>query len=521
MNAMPEPPSDPLWGELAAILGPERLVRDPAELAFHAQDVFAEGAPLAAVARPADRAALAATVAALARAGIPMLARGGGLSYTDGYLARQAGAVLIDTRGLDRIVAIEAADRYVTVECGVTWAALDQALEPHGLRTPYWGPLSGLRATVGGALSQGSVFLGSALHGAVGDSVLGLRVVTPEGRELVTGSAAAPGTAPFTRWFGPDATGLFIGDAGTLGIKVEATLRLIDRPAVVEGLSFAFARIDDCLAAMSEVSRHGLASECFAFDPVLAGMRMRRASLMEDAKTLGQVVRRAGLVAGLKLVTAGRDFIGESDWTLHLVVEGDSRATVDARLAAARRAAGPAAREIEDSIPKVLRAQPFTPPNTILGPAGERWVPVHGIVPHSRAAASQAALDRVIAAERATLERHAIAVGFLYTTLAQQGLLIEPVFYWPDAHTEYHRRVVDPVFRDRAGEPAANPAATAEVARLKRLLADTLRSAGAVHFQLGKFYRWREGRDPMALALHDAIKRTLDPKGLMNPGALV
>lgn len=497
------------------------VVVDPMELRFHAQDVFAEGAALAAVLRPRDRAALAAALAMLDRAGVPVVARGGGLSYTDAFLATRPGTVLIDTRRLDRIVAIEAADRYVTVECGVTWAALDAALEPLGLRTPYWGPLSGLQATVGGALSQGSVFLGSAQHGAVGDSVLGLRVLAADGREIATGSAAAAGTAPFTRWFGPDASGLFIGDAGALGIKVEATLRLIDRPAAIDWLSFEFQGAAAMLAAMSEVSRRGLASECFAFDPALAAMRMRRASLMSDAKTLGQVVRKAGLVEGLKLVAAGRDFIGEGRHSLHLVLEGDSAAAVAARVAAARRAVGSTAREIDHSIPKVLRAQPFAPPNAILGPAGERWVPVHGIVPHSQATAAQAALDDAIAAERATLDRHGITIGFLYTTLAQQGVLIEPVFYWPDSHTGYHRRVVDPGFRARAGEPPESPAGRAEVARIKRLLADTLRAGGAVHFQLGKFYRWREGRDPLALALYDAVKQVMDPKGRMNPGALV
>lgn len=518
----PDPSSSDSWcADVEAILGPERVVRDARELRFYSQDVFAEGVPLAAVLRPRDRQSLAQALTVLERAAVPIIARGGGLSYTDGYLATRPGSVLIDTSGLDRIVAIEASDRYVTVECGVTWAALEAALAPLGLRTPYWGPLSGLHATVGGALSQGSVFLGSALHGAIGDSVLGLRVLTASGGEIVTGSAAARGTTPFTRWFGPDATGFFIGDAGTLGIKVEATLRLIDRPSTLDWLSFEFARVQDLHAAMSEVSRHGLASECFAFDPVLAGMRMRRASLLSDARTLGQVVRKAGVVEGLKLVAAGRDFIGEGRHSLHLVIEGDSAAAVAARVDAARKAVGPAAREIENSIPKVLRALPFTAPNTILGPAGERWVPVHGIVPHSRTASAQAALERVIADEHATLARHAIAIGFLYTTLAQQGLLIEPVFYWPDSHTEYHRRIVDPAFRSKTGEPTAAPEGRAEVQRLKRLLADTLRSEGAVHFQLGKFYRWREGRDPLSLALFDAVKRELDPHGRMNPGALI
>jgi FAD/FMN-containing dehydrogenase len=505
---------------LARTTDPATVVRDPAELAFHALDVYGEGAPLAAVLRPADVDTLVRCVREVTAAGIALVARGGGLSYTDGYLAARPQSVLVDTTRLDRIVEINAGDRYVVVEAGVTWAALDAALAPHGLRTPYWGPLSGLRATVGGALSQGSVFLGSGLHGSVGDSVLGMEIVTADGSLLRTGSAASGNSAPFTRWFGPDPTGLFVGDAGCLGIKARASLRLLPRPAALDYLSFEYDDAATMLAAMAEVSRQNLASECFGFDPVLAQMRMKRASLASDAKTLGQVVRKAGLVEGLKLVAAGRSFLDPSKFSAHVVIEGDSGAAVAARLAAARRALGAGGREVDNSIPKVLRSQPFTPPNNMLGPAGERWVPVHGIVPHSQAQATHAAVEALFARERDTLRAHRIEVSYLFTTVAQQGTLIEPVFYWPDAHTAYHRRMVEAEHLRRCGEPAADPAARAVVARLKAEVAGVLRAHGATHFQLGKFYAWRAGRDPAALALFDAVKAHLDPRGLMNPGAL-
>jgi FAD/FMN-containing dehydrogenase len=511
---------DTVFDRLAPHADPQTVVRDPDELAFYAQDVYAEGEPLAAVLRPASVDVLARAVCALTAAGIAVIARGGGLSYTDGFLATRAQSVLIDLARLDRIVEINVEDRYVVVEAGCTWAALDAALAVHGLRTPYWGPLSGLKSTIGGALSQGSVFLGSGQHGSVGDSVLGLDVVCADGHLLRTGSAAAGNSAPFMRYFGPDLTGIFVGDAGSLGIKARASLRLLPRPAVVDYLSFEYPDAAAMIAAMSEVSRQGLASECFGFDPVLAQMRMKRASLAADAKTLGEVVKKAGILQGLKLVSAGRNFLDPAKFSAHVAIEGDSEAAVAARIAAARRALGVQGHEVDHSIPKVLRSQPFTAPNNMLGPAGERWVPVHGIVPHSQAVATHAAVESLFARERDTLRAHAIEVSYLFTTVAAQGFLVEPVFYWPDSHTGYHRRMVEADHLRRCGEPAANPAARAIVARLKSEVAGVLRAHGATHFQLGKFYAYREGRDPASLALLDAIKRQLDPQGLINPGAL-
>lgn len=54
---------------------------------------------------------------------------------------------------------------------------LYEALKPSGLRTPYWGTLSGLKATVGGSLSQNSIFWGSGQFGTAAENVLGMEVV--------------------------------------------------------------------------------------------------------------------------------------------------------------------------------------------------------------------------------------------------------------------------------------------------------------------------------------------------------
>jgi FAD/FMN-containing dehydrogenase len=501
-------------------LGADRVVTDFDELRFYAQDVFNEGAPLAAVIRPESVDELQWVVKKLSSAGVVMIARGGGLSYTDGYLAARKDAALIDMSALSKLVELNLTDRYVTVECGMTWGALNDVLAPHGVRTPYWGPLSGLRAVVGGALSQGSVFLGSGEHGSVGDSVLSMDVVLANGSVLSTGSGGASNSKPFIRYFGPDMTGVFIGDAGALGIKVRATLKLIPREREIDFASAEFVDPLAMLEAMAEISRQKLAAECFAFDPVLLEQRKKRMSLFQDAKTLLNVVKQSGVKAGLGLVKSGRDFVGEDKYSAHVSVEGQTTGEVSAKLEAAKKIFAKAGATTENSFPKALRAMPFTPPNSMLGPAGERWVPVHAIFPHSNAQNAFRELQAYFASRREMLDAHHIRVGYLCTTVAQQGTLIEPVFYWPDSHTAYHKRVVEADYLKKCGEPADNPAARAVVQTLKAETASLMRRLGGTHFQIGKFYSYREGRNSAEVALFDAIKKQLDPQGLMNPGVL-
>jgi len=513
-----------LVARLAGLLGAEHVITSAVELQFHAQDVYGTGEAPVAVVRPGTVEELAAAVKAVTDAGHAVIARGGGMSYTDGYLPVRAGSVTVDTSRLDRVVEINVADRYVTVECGVTWKALADALAPHGLRTPYWGPLSGLRATVGGALSQGSIFLGSGLHGPVQESLLGLEVVLADGTLLKTGGAALANGRPFFRHFGPDLSGLFTGDCGALGVKSRATLRLIPA-AVTRFLSFSLDSAGAVYGLMADAAREGLASECFAFDPGLQAVRMKRVSLAEDAKALGKVIKSAGgvlagLKEGAKVVMAGRNFLEEGGFSVHFGVDGRDAADAESRAARIRALANGRAREVENTIPKVMRANPFMEVNSMLGPGGERWVPVHGIVPLTEGTDLYESCEAVFARHAAEMQRFDIDHGYLSCTVGSTGLLLEPVFYWPDERLSFHERVLDADYLARLPRFNANPAARAVVARLRGELADMFAARGAASFQIGKFYRYRASLDAATLATLDALKRQFDPQGLMNPGAL-
>jgi len=510
---------------LIGIAGTEHVASDADSRRFFAQDVHSSGHMPLAIVAPGAVEELSAAVAAITGAGYAVVPRGGGMSYTDGYLPVRAASVTVDTRRLDRVVEINAADRYAIVECGMTWKALNDALEPHGLRTPYWGPLSGLKATVGGALSQGSIFLGSGLYGPVQESLIGLEVVIADGTVLRTGGAALAHGVPFFRHYGPDLSSFFTGDCGALGIKARAALKLIPVPAASRFLSFTFDDAAALYAAMADTARAGLAAECFSFDPGLQAVRMKRVSLAEDVKALGKVVKSAGSVlAGLKegarVVLAGRSFLKEGGFSLHFGVDGRDAVDADARSAAIRAIAGNAGKETDDTIPKVMRASPFMEVNSMIGPGGERWVPVHCVVPFSQATAMYEACEALFTRHAAELAQLAIDHGYLSCSVGSSGILVEPCLYWPDARQEFHDKVLDAAYLARLPSFPKNPAARAAVMRIRGELADLFAASGAVSFQIGKFYRYRQSQHASSLALLDALKRDVDPRGLMNPGAL-
>lgn len=511
---------------LAKAIGAGQVVTDPDERRFYSQDVFAQGAVCAAVVRPQTVAHIAAVAGVAVATSHDLIARGGGMSYSGGYLPQRPASIIVDLTHLDQIIEINQTDMWVTVEAGCTWDSLNRALEPLGLRTPYWGPLSGLRSTVGGALSQNSVFFGSGVHGTAADTVIGLTIVLADGSIVTTGSGGGNGASAFFRHYGPDLTGLFTGDAGAFGIKVSATLRLIRRAPAQRYASFAFETREALVRAMHGVAREGLATECFAFDPFLQSVRMRRASLMSDVKTLAAVVTRQGsigrgLLEGIRMAAAGRRFAQEVIWPMHAAVEDRTPAGAEDRLKSVRRIAVAAGGcETANTVPKAVHAAPFGPMNGMIGVDGERWVPVHGVLPNSRVTAFFASLDQFYDRHATEMSRHRVTSGYLITAVGPGATLVEPVFYWPDARMEIHDRSVDVAFMSRLPTHPEDAAARDFVTALRSEVIALFAETGAVHFQVGKTYPLRATRGPAGKGLLDALKAVLDPRGVINPGAL-
>jgi FAD/FMN-containing dehydrogenase len=511
---------------LRTIVGADEIITTPSELEYYGHDVYAAGAPLLAVLRPASVDSLQAALRALRDSAVAVVPRGGGMSYTGGYLASRPDTVLVDLARLDRILEVNLEDMYVTVEAGITWRALDEALAPQGVRPRFWGPLSGLHATVGGSLSQGSAFLGTGVHGISADNVLGLELVTVDGELVRTGSAAGGGRSAFFRHHGPDLTGLFTGDCGAFGCKVRATLPLVRRHAALETASFAFADAAALLQTMGAIARDGLATECFAFDAGLQSLRMKRASLLEDVKSLGRVVGGTGSVLtglrqGAKVVLGGRSFLDDAGCSLHLAFEGRTAAEARERAAAAQALAEAAGgQSVPNTVPTVLRSSPFANITSLLGPEGERWVPVHGVLPMSRATEAYDAALAVFDRHAAAMSRLDIKSGVLMCTVGAQGMIVEPCLYWPGEQPALHRRVLPAGYLAKLPQHEHSPEIAGVVDQIRHELRDALEACGAVHFQIGKFYRYASTLDPATLALVSTVKQALDPRGRMNPGAL-
>ena len=517
---------DSLIVNVSTAVGAAHVLTDDDALALFASDLLYEGAAPVCVVSPATPEELTTAVKTITTAGYAVLPRGGGLSYSAGYIADRSDTVVVDTKRLNRVVEINADDMYVVVECGVTWAALNDALAEHNLRTPFWGTGSGKFATVGATLSQHGVNYGSGQYGLAAQSVNSLEVVTADGSIMVTGSAGNDqNPSPFFRHYGPDLTGLFIGDCGAFGIKSRVTLQLIHRPPVTLYAAYEYETPEAFFGALSAVSRCQVVSECFGFDPGFTAMRTTYAGIKDGLKILAGVTKSQKTVLGgvkeaIKVAAAGDRYLKDIRYSVHLAVDGRDEADAKSRLDMACAALRDNATEIEASVPKVMRGNPFPDPTIAIGHNGERWIPMHGIVPHSRVLALHKTLNTYMECQIPVMKQHGIVSCFTTLPVGQSGMLLEPNLYWRDARVPMLEQYLSHSYiKDKPSHPE-NLDARAAVKEIRKGMIDVFRAQGAVHMQIGRVYPYLESRSPEVQALLKALKAQLDPKNLMNPGSL-
>lgn len=514
-----------LLSALAQAVGAENLFTSEEDRLYYSTDLYAAGQTCAAVVQPKDKASLARAVGVATEAGYAVVPRGGGLTYVSGYTPNTSKSVIVDVAGLNRIVEVSPENMFITVEAGVTWKQVYEALQPHGLRLPFFGTFSGARATVGGGLSNGAVFLGTARYGSAAEIVLGLEVALADGSLVRTGQASVENGKPFFRAYGPDMTGLFVHDAGALGVKTEATLRVIRAPKETGYLSFGFEKAEDAVAAACELGRSEVAEDLYVMDPNKTRLALSAGDLISDAKTLAKVIAQAGgafegIKAGAKMAMAGKTFANEVH-SVNLVCAARTKAALDADMAeAVAIATRLGGKVLPDSIPRATRADLFPPLNGVLGPQGDRWVALNAKVAHSDAKRLYAAAEAILDRHAATLEAAGVKTSRLLTMMSNHAFSYEPVFNWMDSWLAPHKRIAEPGHLSRLKEPAANPAALTAIAAVRDDLIALFADFGAASNQIGKTYRYLPSLKPTTRKLLQGLKAEVDPKGLMNPGAL-
>jgi glycolate oxidase len=183
--------------------------------------------------------------------GTPVVTRGAGTGLAGGAIAGP-GELVVSTLEMNAVLEVSVEDEIAVVQPGIINAQLNTFLEPHGLWfTP--DPASRAISTVGGNIATNAGGLLCAKYGVTRESVLGLKVVLADGRLLEFGRRTIKGVT------GLDLTALMVGSEGTLGVIVEATVKL-KRLVAGEAATIAaeFATVDAAALAASGISSSGV-----------------------------------------------------------------------------------------------------------------------------------------------------------------------------------------------------------------------------------------------------------------------
>ncbi len=264
-----------LAADLRRVVADGDVLSDDVELEVYGYDAsfMAQLAPsvpdVAIVAR--SEADVVAVMRYAAANGVPVTPRGAASGCAGGCVAMHGGIVLA-MNAMNRVLDVDAPNGQVTVEPGVVHARLIEVLAPHGLLFPP-DPGSSRMATVGGMASTNAHGVRAVKYGPTGAWVLGLHVVLPDGTLIETGSV---GSRAKQSSAGLELTKLFVGAEGTLGVVTRLRLKLLPRPKARALVIAMFDVLERAGEAVQAVFRAGISPSAIE---ILDARSLRAANL--------------------------------------------------------------------------------------------------------------------------------------------------------------------------------------------------------------------------------------------------
>jgi len=239
-----------MFEELKEIVGGENFSDNLVDKYIYASDASIHQSLPSAIVRPGNAEEVQEIIRYANKEKIPVIPRGAGTGEA-GSAVPIDGGIILDLKRMNKIKEIRIGDLLCKVEPGVINDELNRELKEFGFFFPPT-PGSGRVCTIGGMVANNASGMRAIKYGATRDSVLGLKVVLPQG-ELVS-----LGTETIIHASGYQLARLIVGSEGTLGVIVEATLRLKPLPEKRAVGRAMFYKLEDAGKSVSAIIARGI-----------------------------------------------------------------------------------------------------------------------------------------------------------------------------------------------------------------------------------------------------------------------
>ncbi len=239
-----------LCKELSSIVGREHILTSPEDLVAYSYDGTSVEHRPDAVVSPLDVEQISRVMQICNREAIPVTPRGMGSGLAGAAVPMSGGISLCLTR-MNRVLNLDAENMMAHVQAGVVTADLQAQVEARGLFYPP-DPSSIKHSTIGGNVACNAGGPRCLKYGVTGDYVMGLTVVLADGRILQTGGKAIKNVTTY------DLKNLFVGSEGTLGIVTEVLLKLIPLPKFARTAMAVYPMLEGASATVNNVLRAGV-----------------------------------------------------------------------------------------------------------------------------------------------------------------------------------------------------------------------------------------------------------------------